>query len=976
MKPTFVFPALPCVLTFCALTGILPLAPEGLAAASETAAKPAEAAPAEITPEAAELFEKHIRPLFVERCQKCHGPEKQESGLRLDNRAGLLKGGESGPIVISGKPEASPLIEAVLYTDDPKMPPDAKLPPQAIAHLMQWVKIGAPWPAADEAPSDVNRAKAAAPDWHTHWAFQPIVEPPLPVVCLPARSDTTDAASRGAWIKSPVDRFVLARLEQAGLSPSPPAERRTLIRRATFDLTGLPPRPDDVAAFVADGSPDAYPRLIDRLLALPQYGERWGRHWLDVARYSDTSGYAFTAERRFPYAYTYRDWVIRALNEDLPYDQFVVQQLAADCLPPTDDKRQLAALGFLTLGRRFLNNMNDIIDDRIDVVSRGVLGLTVGCARCHDHKYDPIPTADYYSLWGVFASTRDEVLPIEPPSDEFARELAKREGKIEAYLEQELDELIRQFRGRTADYLLAAYESRKDPKLKSFKLVEHFNEIHPSLLNRWRSYLQRLAAKPDSVFGSWFALGELPPEGFADGARQLAARLAAELQETVTQDDKPPKQKQRVNRHVAQALIASPPTNIQEAARLYGTLLLDVEQDWQLALAGAEETNEPPPTALPDADAEELRQVFHGDRTPTNLALAEMRGLLNQGQVQHMAKLQKEVIDLRASADAPVSAMGMVDKPVPETPHVMLRGNPSNRGPHVPRQFLGCLAGDARKPFTQGSGRLEMAQAIVDRTNPLTPRVLVNRVWQHHFGTGLVRTPSDFGMRSDPPTHPELLDYLAARFMDSGWSVKWLHRQIMLSSAYQQASDDRPECRAKDPENRLLWKMSRQRLDWESLRDSLLAAAGTLDLTFGGRSVELTSEPFSHRRTVYGIIDRQNLPGLFRTFDFASPDAHTPVRFTTAVPQQALFLFNSPFVVEQARQLAARGEVSSVTDTDQRIRRLYFLLFGREPNDDELALGRQYLSSPPVAGEPHGQLDPWQRYAQALLLTNEFTYID
>ncbi len=379
MKPSVVFSALLCALTVGALTGVLPLALEGLAAGSETAAKPAAAPSAEITPEAAELFEKHIRPLLIERCQKCHGAEKQESGLRLDSPAGVLKGGEGGPIIVAGKPEASALIEAVLYTDDPKMPPDAKLPPEAIAHLTQWVKLGAPWPAALAAQPDSPRPKAAAPDWHTHWSFQAIVEPPLPAVRLPARSKTADAPASQAWIKSPVDRFVLARLEQAGLSPSPAADRRTLIRRATFDLTGLPPRSDEVAAFVADASANAYPQLIDRLLASPQYGERRGRHWLDVARYADTSGYAFTEERRFPYAYTYRDWVIRALNEDLPYDQFLVQQLAADCLPPTDDKRPLAALGFLTLGRRFLNNVNDIIDDRIDVVSRGLLGLSVGC---------------------------------------------------------------------------------------------------------------------------------------------------------------------------------------------------------------------------------------------------------------------------------------------------------------------------------------------------------------------------------------------------------------------------------------------------------------------------------------------------------------------------------------------------------------------------------------------------------------------
>ena len=324
----------------------------------------------------------------------------------------------------------------------------------------------------------------------------------------------------------------------------------------------------------------------------------------------------------------------------------------------------------------------------------------------------------------------------------------------------------------------------------------------------------------------------------------------------------------------------------------------------------------------------------------------------------------------------PPSAMAMSDKETPARPHVFLRGNPGNTGPEVPRQFLSCIAGDVRAPFEHGSGRLDLAQAIVDPKNPLTARVLVNRVWMHHFGTGLVRTPSDFGLRSDPPTHPELLDYLAARFQQSGWSIKWLQREIMLSRTYQQSSDDRADAKQADPENRLLWKMNRQRLDWEALRDSLLTVAGTLDGTFGGRSVPLTTEPFSHRRTVYGLIDRQDLPGVFRNFDLASPDAHTPQRFTTIVPQQALFLFNSPFVIEQSRALAARQEVGSAAEAPERIRRLYALLFGREPTADELTLGVEFVSTPPTAGEPAGALDAWQRYAQALLMTNEFTYVD
>jgi hypothetical protein len=740
------------------------------------------------SPQAVEFFEKHVRPLLVDKCQSCHGAQKQRSGLRLDSRAALLKGSDSGPVVKPGDPDHSPLIQAVRQTGDVKMPPRDKLSAEAVETLATWVKMGMPW------PESANPAPAAA-DWQSvfearrrHWSFQPVRKPAVPSV------------KDRSWPHNAVDAFILAKLEAKGLTPAAPADRHTLIRRLTLDLTGLPPTPEEVAAFEADTSPDAVAHVVDRLLASPQYGECWGRHWLDVARYADTKGYVFEEERRYPYSYTYRDYVIRALNDDLPYDQFIIQQLAADRLPLGEDKAPLAALGFLTLGRRFLNNAPDIIDDRIDVVMRGLQGLTVTCARCHDHKFDPIPQKDYYSLYGVFASSVEPAdLPVlaermpSPATMAFEKELAALEKDADAY-EQEHEQELRSNR------------AVRDELRKRRKKVEQLKVTHPG---------------------------------------------------------------------------------------------------------------------------------------------------------------------------APPCAMVLLDAPQPTQPHVFLRGNPNNPGEAVPRQFLQVLAGDHRQPFANGSGRLDLARAIASPDDPLTARVLVNRVWQHHFGAGLVRTPGDFGLRGEPPTHPELLDYLAATFVEDGWSLKKLHRLILLSSAYQQSSDPPPRAVMLDPENRLVGRMNRRRLEFEALRDSCLAVAGRLDATQGGRPVDILKAPFATRRTVYGFIDRQNLPGLFRTFDLASPDTSTPQRHVTTVPQQALFLMNAPFVVEQARHLAARPDVLARQEPAARIHYLHRLLYGRPADPDELELGRQFLTeasdNPVSVGR---KLSAWEEYAQVLLLANEFAFVD
>jgi cytochrome c553 len=744
-----------------------------------------------ITPQEAEFFEKNVRPVLVESCLECHGPEKQKAELRLDSRAAILKGSDLGPVVVPGKPNESSLIRSVRHEGDAeKMPEKAdKLPDAQIAALTEWVRMGLPWP--EHAPAALSAQEQAA---KTHWAFQRVKKPAVPEVGEGRRKNEEG--------RSPIDAFILAKLEEKGLSMSSEASRRTLIRRATFDLTGLPPTAEEIDAFEKDTAPGAWERVLDRLLASPRYGERWGRYWLDVARYADTKGYlAGGEERRYAFSYTYRDWVIDALNRDVPYDQFLIRQIAADQLPP-DDPGQLAAMGFLTLGRRFLNNPHDIIDDRIDVLTRGTMGLTVVCARCHDHKFDPISAKDYYALYGVFASSEEpENLPLlpakpEPNADvEYKRQLAARQGEVDA---------------------------------------------------EWQRHTRLMA--------------------------------------------------------------------------------------WRTALSTG------------------------------RLVPIQHRGLdrlVDRAGRDALRKLENKIEQLNAGPLAPPRAMVLRDREKPVEPRVFIRGNSGRPGDAVPRRFLTVLSAGEPPPFTKGSGRLELAQAVASAANPLTARVIVNRVWNLHFGAGLVRTPGDFGVKGEPPTHPELLDWLAAQFVEDGWSLKKLHRLMMTSATYRQSSDaPDAKVRTADPENRLLSHMNRRRLDFEATRDSLLAASGQLDLTMGGRPVDITA-PGAHRRTVYGFIDRQNLPGVFRTFDFASPDTTSPQRFQTTVPQQALFMLNSPFIVEQTRALAAKlPPAPQATAAD--IQELYRQIYARAAEPAEVEAGLRFVQAQHAVPRTEDALPLWR----------------
>jgi hypothetical protein len=925
----------------------LALAPTGAAWAEEPPA--ADAPTPAATQEQLDFFEQHIRPLLAAHCYQCHGSQKQEYGLRLDSREGALRGSDNGPVIVPGDPDASRLLEAVGYRNaDLQMPPDGKLPDEEIAALREWIAAGAAW------PDDGIAGSQHAETWRSHWAFQPVRQPPLPPVSDPA------------WCATPVDAFVLARLDAAGLSPSPEADRRTLIRRLSFDLLGLPPTWEEVQTFERDTSADAYAQLVERLLASEHYGERWGRHWLDVARYADSKGYKFFGSN-LSFGYTYRDWVVRAFNADLPYDQFVARQLAADRLVTADDNRDLAALGYLTVGRRFLEDQPDIIDDRIDVVSRGLLGLTVTCARCHDHKFDPIPTADYYSLYGVFAASVERTRSLRVASQQseahraYEQELVLRQTTLDDYFARRHAELKTEFRARTAEYLLAGQKARSGPPRDRFMFVEVPGQLAEIVIERWRVYLDYTARGHDPVFAPWHALAALSEEEFAGQAPALCAQFAAGGTAEAP-----------INPLVA-PLFDPPPANLDELAQRYAALLADVDRQWHALQVEAVATRQNLPEALPDADREQLRRVLYGPIAPPDVPPSDVEFLVGRPGQAEINALRGKLEEWERQAPAGYQrAMTLEDSDelARSNPYVFVRGKASNFGPEVPRQFLAALAGEGRRPFEQGSGRLELAQAIASPENPLTARVLVNRVWGWHFGTGLVGTPSDFGLRSETPTHPELLDWLAAQFVADGWSLKSLHRQIVLSATYRQASHVRPECAAADPDNRLLWRANRRRLDLEAMRDALLAASGRLDRTVGGFAVDLATP----RRTIYAYIDRGALPGMLRTFDFANPDTHAPQRFSTTVPQQALYLLNSPFVLEQARALAARPEVTAQADPAARIARLYEAALGRAPTEEEVELGRQFVEAPRgPAGSP---ITPWEEFAQALLLTNEFVFVD
>ena len=879
-----------------------------------------------------QFFEKKIRPLFHQHCISCHGAKKQEASLRLDRRSDAFKGGDNGKVFVPGHPGESRLLEVLKHDEnDLQMPPKEKLSEEKIRTIANWIQQGAPWPVDLEAESE---QKIRPED---HWAFQPFQKVRIPSV------------GNQNWVKNPIDAFILSRLEQKNLTPSEPAKPYELIRRIKMDLVGLPLRYEEVQSFLKDTSSGKVASLVDRYLSSRQYGERWARHWLDVARYADSKGYVFQEDVRYPYSYTYRNYVIDAFHSDVPFDQFIKEQLAADYLKKAENDPSLAGLGFLTVGRRFRNSSHDIYDDRIDVMMRGFMGLSVTCARCHDHKYDPVSMEDYYALYGVFASSQEPknlpvigTIPDTPESRRYQSELAKRQQQVNAYVTQQTNVMSAKMRSLAKDYLLQiAWETKTNPKDPKPKW--NVKEVKTPLRLRWQRAL-RDQVSPEHPIAGPFRIGlALGNESFSE---QLQQRL------------KTPKAKASVNPVVLQWLQERKPQTRYELASVYADLFQSIEQK------AKQFQKEKKP--LPKAE-EDIRKLFYEQ---TKIEHEEFVRIFDRAQRNKYRELEKKVAQWKVeSPDAPPRAMILQDSKNLYNPYVFQRGNPGRRGETVPRRFLTHFGNEKELPFQIGSGRLELAEAIIN--HPLTARVIVNRVWMHHFNEGLVRTPDDFGLRGNVPTHPELLDWLAQELIRNHWSVKFLHRLILQSNTYQQSSRQRDVGIERDPENLLLWRMNLRRVEFEAMRDSLLYVSGQLELKPFGKPVRWNTPQANNRRTLYLFVDRNNLPGLYRAFDFANPDASTGQRPRTTVPQQALFGMNAPFVIEQSRRLVQHAKLDQHDTSAEKIRQLYRMVLARDPNETELSVALAYVKS-----QQDAKLNRYQKLAHVLLMSNELHFID
>ncbi|MFO1094532.1 MAG: PSD1 and planctomycete cytochrome C domain-containing protein [Planctomycetaceae bacterium] len=1074
-------------------------------------------------PEDDHFFETKIRPVLAARCFSCHGARKATQGLRVDSREALLAGGDDGAAIVPGDPDASLLVRAIRYREERKMPPDKPLPAEVVADIERWITIGAPWPTT---------ARSAA-DSDPTWAFHPVQAVTVPQVAADAGS-----------ADNPIDRFVLAKLRERGLQPAAAADKPTLLRRATFDLTGLPPTPDELDAFLADESPAAFATVVDRLLASPHYGERWGRHWLDLVRYTD----------EFDEAWRYRDWVVNAFNADLPYDEFVQLQVAGDLLrpgqPASVNSDGIVATTMLSIGpwsgidRK--KRMTDIVDDQIDTLTRSVLGLTIACARCHDHKFDPITTADYYGLAGIFFSSH--VVPEEgylshgttrlkiPLADEaeVARHrehdahVAALEHQVQASVDQHYAGFARGLLPQIDRYLLAAWDYEHRPQDQIALTVDDFAKreaLHGFAIRQWIDYLkgpplgafQTLSIAEPNYDGEpgvlawrahaerpWWALNtnaydvpietfNLPPRalsinpGTEGGAASWTSPIAARVRITGTLTDDDPYDGVGVAwaidhfhdgvRHELSsgtspkgtvrladgrtperltAIEVQPGDQIQLQVRLRqgdahydvttvefrieagdGTtwdLTADVSANflesnphadslghtsvWQfLDMAGSHRLERMPAVdPLLARWRAEAAKGASADRGELQNAAAQLRDAVaasgNDSPLVHdlsgvrspflvrtrddakyfTPEAQADLANQAAELDALKKSLpplafangvqegglrfsqypGLQDAPI----HVS--GRYDSLSERVPRHIPAALANGADFTVNEGSGRRELARWLGSPQNPLTARVLVNRLWQHHFGEGLVRTPSNFGALGERPTHAELLDFLAAQLVESGWSIKALHRLLMLSATYQQSSVAGEEILNADPENRLFGRQNRRRLEAEALHDALLAIADRLDSRAGGPA---DGEAASPRRMLYIKTTRNTAPGFGPLFDAANPAMHVERRAVSTVAPQALYLMNDPLITDTAKSVLGRSEVAGQAPATGRIQFLYRRIFGRSPSPAEVERGVGFLEqiaagpAPPFKDNQQPG-DAWNVYTQALLLTNEFLFLD
>jgi len=951
-----------------------------------------------------EFFEKKIRPLLAERCYECHSTAKGKTkgGLSLDSREAVLQGGDSGPALVAGDVEKSKLIEGVRWKNqDFQMPPKKQLSARELADLEAWVKMGAPDPRAKAEAAAGAKSKRVIDiaEGRKFWSFQPLADPAVPKV----RDE--------AWVKSPVDAFVLAKLEGAGLHPSARADKRTLIRRATFDLTGLPPTPDEVEAFVKDDSPDAFAKVVDRLLKSPAYGERWGRHWLDVARYADSNG--MDENVAYGHSWRYRDYVVSAFNSDKPYDRFVIEQLAGDLLPAATDAEHvenLTATGFLALGAKVLAEPDvrkmqmDVIDEQIDVMGKAFLGMTFGCCRCHDHKFDPVPTTDYYAMAAIFRSTKSlgddnfgaikywyehsQATPAQlAAKKEFEARVAAQKKKVADYIAKARAELKEDLHGHAADYLAAAALLDADADYSEVQILAKEKGLRPRYLLTCRQYLARKKDHP--FFAKWHELTQAGRAGeVGPYYRPLFTDARAAARTLKPADPK------------AKNAKASPATKLNDPR-------LDPALDALNDVAGF--------LAIPDKDADAFDSDWFAALDVMNADL--------------MA-LEDKTPDLPA-------IMGVADGTVTRTLPVHIRGSYLTLGAECERGLPQVMQTSLTKPIfpSKQSGRLELARWLASGEHPLTARVLVNRVWRWHFGKGIVASTDNFGVLGDRPSHPELLDWLARRFIEDGWSVKEMHRLIMNSECYQQSSskleaggrgpDLASNVRAQnlpapdevvnelgtfktgnslptsdfrdptliDPENRLLWRFNIQRLEAEQIRDSLFAVSGWLDPRMGGKTLPLRNKEFvfnhtskdhttyeSPRRAIYLPIIRNHLYDMLEQFDYPDPTMPTGSRNATVVSPQALMMMNAPVVMDSAERLASRLLSRGADDTN-RIKRAYALAYARAPQPEETKSALAYLGAlqqelaARSSNVEASRKQAWSLFCQTLLGGNEFMYL-
>jgi hypothetical protein len=933
-------------------------------------------------PDQLELFEKKVRPIFVENCQGCHNEKVKNGGLNLSSAEGLKEAAAGGFFGAAAEPDKAIVLQALSYEGRVKMPPQGKLAAGKVASIREWIGTGAPTPAVESAMgvrAVTTRGVITEAD-KKFWAFRPISRAIPPTV---AAKD---------WPANDIDRFILANLEKNGLQPAPPAGKNTLLRRATFDLTGLPPTEKEIKDFLSDNSPNAFGKVVDRLLASPRYGERWGRHWLDVMRYADSTG--SDEDHRYPHAWRYRDYVVEAFNSDMPYNEFVREQLAGDLLA-ADEKSGIGyngiiATGFLALGKKALAQKDlplkryDVVDDQIDVTSKAFLGLTVTCARCHDHKFDPIATKDYYSMAAIFASTLSYTKgqdgpPVETPLapagefETFKKQwdaLLDVEGKIDKIID--FDREAKRERDKQEalipGYMLAAYRvygNSEEPKQ-----VAADAKLDERMLAAWVEYL-RVKTRPE--LAKWHAATD-------STRKQVAEEYQAAFHEGAYRYDQDLSWwKTARHSYPAAGKVAGPRPVFHSAdGPFFHAVWIEKgplyrSQEDQIATIKDDGAND---------DGVKREGQRKKDDKPQEPQTREQK-------IKSLRELIAQRTELERTAPTKeVPMASAVKEGESEDQRVFLRGDYHNLGDPVQKIPPSILRVSAPAlPVATKSGRLELANWIVSPDNPLPSRVMANRIWQGHFGDGIVRTPDNFGRLGDRPSNPELLDYLARQFMENGWSVKKMHRLIMLSKTYQMSAAYDAGKKAKDPEDRLLSHYPKRRLSVEEVRDAFLSIGGDLDLTMGGTldpgvgtdgetsANRISMNPEStNRRSIYLPLRRSNLPNLYMLFDFGDATSPEGKRSSTIVATQALFVMNSPLVEREAKSLAHTVLTKENKDA-RRIERAYLDTLDRRPSADEIDAGLTYIQSLRRKWSDFDEEKAWQSFCHVLLASNEFIYI-